>query len=151
MKDITFLETHYMVPENQILPDTRNRVCDANVAIIREIIKILDPKAEFEIYLLPPQEGSYRDTIKLIFKEIRNIKSNQVIAGCTVGILVLTYLNYSKKPSNISVANQQLEFLQKMNSLGLACNDDISDAVKEVCNSISLRQEKNKHYNILKL
>ncbi|HCT84794.1 MAG TPA: hypothetical protein DF296_06305 [Candidatus Margulisbacteria bacterium] len=148
MADICYIENHYGVSKHEILAETRNTVCVANIAILNEIIKIIEPQSLVRIYLLPPREGSYQDVIKLITD---NVTAERITALCAIAGLFLGVITYvdTRKINNIDYENKQLEFIEHMKTLGLTEDDLPSDSMKKLYNNIVVHKEKVKRYKAL--
>jgi hypothetical protein len=144
MADISYIENHYGVTSHEILAQTRNVVCSANIEIIKRIIKAIDPCVDFKIYVLPTQEGSYQDIIKIV-------TANRITAVCAIGALLLAFLTFksSLKFNDLDEANQQLEFMKHIKTMGLSYDDLPTDSMKKIYNDIFLQKEKAKRYKAL--
>lgn len=154
-EDFITIETHFGVSEHFIRADTRNKCSENLVATIQEIADILYPNEHFDIYLLPPEKGSYKDIVKFVKK---NKRTGALLA---VGGLALGFLNYKdtheaylndKKMSVVNDTAKCLE-LQKMME-DLKKNYEIENIpekkISDVCGSLTLKKKKNSFYNTLK-
>lgn len=156
--DFITIETHFGVPEHFIRADTRNKCSEDLVAMLQEISKILFPDDGFDIYLLPPEPGSYRDIIKFVKK---NKVGSVTAAVVTVGSLFLGYLNYKdsheahlneSKTWVIDETTKCLELQKKLEELGETYEIENIDneKLREVCGNMNLIKRKNNFYNVLK-
>lgn len=158
IEDFITIETHFGVSEHFIRADTRNKCSEDLVAMIQEISGILFPDDGFDIYLLPPEPGSYRDIVKFVKRnKIGVVSVGTVIA---VGGLVLGYLNYKdshgaylndKKMWVIDEATKCLELQKTIEDLKKDHNiENIPDEkISEVCGNLNLKKRKNSFYNTL--
>lgn len=157
IEDFITIETHFGVSEHFIRADTRNKCSEDLVAIIREVSGILYPDDSFDIYLLPPEPGSYRDIVKFVKKNKIGMSVGTVIA---VGGLVLGYLNY--KDSHEAHLNDEkmwvvdesikcLDLQKKLEDLGKDYDIKIISEKKitEVCGNLNLKKRKNNFYSTL--
>lgn len=157
IEDFVILETHFGVSEHFIRAGTRNKCSEDLVSMIQEIAKILYPDDDFDVFLFPPEPGSYRDIIKFIKKHKIEVSVGTTIA---VGGLVLGYLNYKdsheahlndEKMWVIDETTKCLE-LQKIIE-DLKKDHDIENIppkkIQEVCGNLNLKKRKNDFYNTL--
>jgi hypothetical protein len=148
------IETHFGVSGNFVRADTRNKCSEDLVVMIQEIAKILYPNDYFDIYLLPPESGSYKDIIKFVKK------GSTVATIIAVGTLTLGFLNYQDSHEThlheMKMAaidditdclgiNKTIENLKKQYDI-----DNIPQSkIDEVCGNITLKKRKNNFYNTL--
>ncbi len=156
--DFITIETHFGVPEHFIRADTRNKCSEDLVFMLQEISKIIFPDEGFDIFLLPPEPGSYRDIIKFVKK---NKVGSVVTAGIAIGGLCLGYLNYKDSHeahlnnSKMWVIDETTKCLELQKNLeDLRGDYEIGNIdnkkLREVCGSINLIKRKNNFYNVLK-
>lgn len=150
------IESHFGVPQNLIRSYTRNKCSEDLAGIIKEVATILYPDEEFEIFLFPPEPGSYKDIIKLFKKK----PLESITAVATIGTLtfmVLTYVDTHsahKHEKRMQIVDDtakclalkaQLEELKKTYEI-----DEIpEEKLNEVCGNIKLKKLKNDRYQTL--
>jgi len=154
------IESHFGVPQNLIRVRTRNKCSDDLVGIIKIIASILYPGEEFEIFLLPAEDGSYKDVIKLLKNVKSEILKTPIVALTTIGILtvgILTYTDshaeflHSKKMWVIDDTAKCLSLKEQIAKLSNEYEiENIPDEkIKEVCGNIELKKFKNDRYKVL--
>jgi len=157
IEDFITIETHFGVSGHFIRADTRNKCSEDIVSMLREVSRVLYPDDTFDIFLLPPQPGSYRDIIKFVKK---HKIGTTVGVAITVGGLVLGYLNYKdshethlhdEKMWVVDDATKCLELQGMLENLGKDYEiEGISDEkILEVCGNLNLKRRKNNFYNTL--
>ncbi|MDD3066203.1 MAG: hypothetical protein PHT24_08125 [Endomicrobiaceae bacterium] len=159
INDFIIIESHYGVSENLIRAETRNKCSENFIEIINELANILYPSEEFEIYLLPSQEGSYKDIIKFVKKAKKETSKSMstllLIGNLTVGYLVYSNSNHEfqlhKDAQTVDMANkcislqQQIELLKDQYEI-----DNFQDQkVNEICGNLKLKKLKNEIYETL--
>jgi hypothetical protein len=158
INDFITIETHFGVPEHFIRADTRNGCSEDLVAILSEISTILYPDEIFDIYLLPPEPGSYKDIVKFVK---RNKVGSTVGAVIAVGSLVLGSLNYrdsheahihDKKAWIVDDVAKCIELKKMLEEMQVNYNfqNIPEDKIQEVCGNINIKKKKNSFYNHLK-
>lgn len=151
------IESHFGVEQNMIRADTRNKCSEDLVAMIQEITQILYPNEKFEIYLLPPERGSYKDIIKFVKKYKIGSSVTAVVA---VGGLLLGYLKYKdnhetylhgKKMAIVDDTKKCLSLEKDLEELSEQYDIESipSGKIKEVCGNLNLKKRKNDFYTIL--
>jgi len=146
------IESHFGVPDNTIRANTRNRCSEDLVQIIREIAMMLYSDEELEIFLLPPQNGSYTDIIKIV--------SGTAITVTTVGTFTFAYLTYKDTHKEhlhseiiqvVDDTSKCLALKQQLYELGQSYEiENIpDDKLSEVCGSLKLKKLKNDRYKTL--
>lgn len=156
-EDFIMIETHFGVLEHFIRAGTRNKCSEDLVSMIQEVAEILYPNDDFDIFLFPPEPGSYRDIVKFVKKNKIGVSVGTAVA---VGGLVLGYLNYrdsheahlnDKKMWVVDDTTKCLE-LQKMLE-DLKKDHDVENIsekkILEVCGNLNLKKRKNNFYNTL--
>jgi len=150
------IESRFGVPENIIRANTRNECSKSFVAIIKELTVILYPDEEFEIYLLPPKPGSYKDIIKIVKKN----PLGAITAVATVGTLAFVFLTYcdshqehkhNEKMQVVDDTAKCLALNQQMEELGgqYSIENIPQGKLTEVCGNLKLKRLKNDRYQIL--
>ena len=158
--DFLTIESHFGVPGNLIRSHTRNKCSDDFVGIISGIAKILYPEEEFEIYLLPAEDGSYTDIIRIFNNAKKELRKNPIIIVTTVGILAVSLLNYADTHSQhlhdekMQVVDDTAKCLSlKQQIAELSKQYEIEELpeekLNEVCGNISLKKLKNDRYKTL--
>jgi hypothetical protein len=151
------IETHYGVSENFVRANTRNQCSEDLVIIIKEIARILYPDDYFDIYLLPPEPGSYKDILKFVKKNKLGLSAATTI---TIGGLVLGFLNYQDshethlhemKTAIVSDVANCLDLSKTMEELKEKYDIENvpQEKIAEVCGNINLKKRKNNFYNTL--
>ncbi len=149
----TFLgiQTHFGVPENFIFPWTRNRCSDDLVDILKEVLGILYPNIEFEIFVAPPEKGSYVDRVWLRGKANGTVALSGVIL--TAGLLYYSARTYSDTHEEhvIDSAKKCIELQKLLNkgSLGYELDKVSTEKISEICSNVSIKKKKNDFYNTL--
>ncbi|MBU4216411.1 hypothetical protein L6270_01370 [Candidatus Parcubacteria bacterium] len=157
IEDFIIIETHFGVSEHFIKADTRNKCSEDLVVMIREMSEILFPDDVFNIYLLPPEPGSYKDIVKFVKKNKIGVSVGTVM---TIGGLVLGYLNYRDvhethiHDSRLWVIDDTVKCLELQKQLeDLNNNYEVEnipqEKILEVCGNIILKKRKNNFYNTL--
>ena len=155
--DFITIETHFGVSEHFIRAETRNKCSNDLVVILQEISGILYPDDHFDIYLLVPEPGSYRDIIKFVKKNKVGVSAGVVIS---IGTLTLGYLNYKdshethlndKKMWVVDETTKCLELQKILKDLNGSYDigNIPEEKISEVCGNINIKKTKNNFYNTL--
>ncbi len=155
--DYIVIETHFGVPGHFIRANTRNKCSEDIVAMLQEVSRILYPNEEFEVFLLPPEPGSYKDIIKFVKKNKVGLSVGTVVA---IGGLTLTYLNYKDSHEahlhdmEMRVVDDTAKCLALKQSLAEIGKDyEIEnipeEKLNEVCGSLNLKKKKNNIFDTL--
>ncbi|MCX6733473.1 MAG: hypothetical protein NTX63_01540 [Candidatus Peregrinibacteria bacterium] len=158
IEDFVTIETHFGVAEHYIRANTRNKCSDDLASMINEVARILFPDDRFDIYLLPPEPGSYRDIVKFVRT---NRVGSLVGLAITVGGLVLGYLNYKDsheahlegmKMATIDETTKCLQLQMTMEDLknDYSIQSVPGEKIQEVCENLNLKKKKNSFYNTLR-
>lgn len=150
------LESHFGVPEHFIRAYTRNRCSENFVEIIIEIATILYPDIEFEVYLSPPEPGSYKDIINIVKKK----PLESITAAATVGALAfgfLTYLDSHQEhihTTNIQIVDDTTKCLSLKQQIDeLSTKYEIenipNEKIDEICGNLKLKKLKNDRFRAL--
>ena len=146
------LESRFGVPENFIRANTRNKCSQDLAQIITELAIILYPDEELEVYLLPTEDGSYIDIVKIV--------SGTAITVSTVGVFafqILTYIDshkehiHSERMQVIDDTSKCFALKQQLKELNGSYDiDNISEEkINKVCGSLKLKKLKNDRYKAL--
>lgn len=161
-QEFVLIENHFGVPGHLIRATTRNRCSSDYVEMLEEMVAILYPEEEFEIYLLPSEPGSYKDIIKFVKKHKKTIGVAGAVAGGTIaaGGLLVAYLNYRDSHAD-HVHNESMWIVDDTQKC-LALQKEVNELkekytienfpeekLKEVCGSLALKKKKNNVYSTL--
>ena len=165
--DFITIESHFGVPNNCIRANTRNKCSEDFVEIINQISKIVYPNDGFEIFLMPPKEGSYTDIIKIVRNTKKEFLKNPITKTTTaigalvalggLSVAVLTYKDshsehlHNEKTWEIEDAAKCLALKEQLVILGESYKiEGITDEqLEEICGDINLKKLKNNRYKIL--
>lgn len=110
-----YVENHYDVLNSAILLSARNKASEANVAILIAILDSLDIK-DYEIRLIPPENGCYQDTIKVIWKKTKNALECTALVAAIIAAFPVIF------PDNMQKTKDALTIIKKMKEMGIDCN-----------------------------
>lgn len=117
--------------------DVRQQYSASQVLIIQEIISILHPSMDYDIYFLPSENGGYIDNILI------EIKENPVIVSLTLISLLLSYSSFHKQDeSNI------INFYSVAKDNGYDITG-IEQEVEIIFNSYGIKKNRNDIYESL--
>ena len=155
--DYSTIEMHFGMPGHAILANTRNK-CSVNlVNMIQEVAEILYPEDEIEIYLLPSQEGSYRDTIKFVKKHKLGTAVGSIVALGGLTVAILTYKDsheahvHAREGWVLEDTQKRLNLKEKLSQLQI--DYEVAgieeDKIKQICGNLNLKKRKNEIYSVL--
>lgn len=140
-----YIESHYDVLDSAILLSARNKASEANVAILTTILDSLDIK-DYEIRLIPPENGCYQDTIKVVWKISKNALECIALVAAIVAAFPVIF------PDNMQKTKDALTIIKEMKEMGIDCNvTNLPTYIKNVCNKDNfIRKQVSKKYSALK-
>lgn len=152
------LENHFWVPNNEIRSLTRNKSWKDLTLIIQEIASILYPDIEIDILFLPPEKGSYKDTIKLISNHPL-ATFNVLITLWTITFWALTYKDnhqeyiHNKNNWVIEDTEKCIKFKKMLDEykkdwIIIEWIDD--EKINQVCWNIKIKRNKNDFIHTIK-
>jgi hypothetical protein len=160
--DFITIETHFGVPGHFIRANTRNKCSEDMVSILQEIAQILYPNDDFEVFLLPPEPGSYKDIIKFVKKHKVGVGISATIGTTvTIGGLAVAFLNYKDSHTEhihntemniVDDVTKCLELKKTMEELreGYTMDNIPEEKINLVCKNINLQKKKNSVFDTLK-
>lgn len=152
------IETHFGVPGHFIRADTRNKCSENLVAMLEGVAAILYPDEQFDIYLLTPEPGSYKDFIKFTKKHKIGATIGTVATVSGIVFLVLNYRDTHEAHLNdekmwvVENTSKCLDLQTKINEIrekGYEIAKIPTEKISEVCGDLALIKRKNGFYSTL--
>ena len=119
------IETHFGVSGHSIKARTRNLYTQSQINILIEIVNLIYPDEIIEIYFEPPENGSYKDTIKVVGGGV-----SAIIFGV---YSILAYYD-SKEANYVSTFESCLNIINE---------DNLTEKIKKSCESVGIKKQKN--------
>ena len=129
INDNLFFESHYDVLNSEILPYARNIASNSTVEILNIILKKLGiSENDYEIRLTIPENGCYKDTIKIIWKRTEDFAK-------IIGALIVIYNQFY--PNKYDETNKKLDLVVKARNLGVDCDtQEFQGILRDVCEDV---------------
>ncbi|MCT4617593.1 MAG: hypothetical protein N4A38_05295 [Candidatus Gracilibacteria bacterium] len=145
--EYVIIENHFGVPENEIRAFTRNGCGEDLSLIINEIISILYPNEKIEILFLPPENGSFKDILKIV--------GTGVVSVSTVGAFVFSALTYfdshekSVHDKEMRIIDDNIKclkfkkLLEDYKKQGYEVEGIEEEKMKKICGNLFIKKIKN--------
>lgn len=140
-----YVENHYDVLNSAILLSARNKASEANVAILTAILDSLGIK-DYEIRLIPPEDGCYQDTIKVVWKKAKNALECTALVAAIIAAFPIIF------PDNMQKTKDALTIIKEMKEMEIDCNTPgLPIYIENVCKKDNfIRKQVSKKYLALK-